>query len=143
MYFLNEIVNRHLERENRRLSKENDQLTDEKRQLQHELDRARLQLQQLLRVKKTRKGRSAQESETGSADLQKKKRKKKRGAPPGHPGQTRPIPDAVDEVRTIDPPRHCPHCGSSHIISGNEYYSVFQEDIPPIKSKSPVKAGKE
>jgi hypothetical protein len=136
-FFLTEMLSRHHEQENRQLLKKNEQLTDENTMLRRELARARLQIQQLLRVKKTRKGRTTPESDTQAADQQKKekKRKKKRGAPPGHRGETRPRPDSVDEVRTIDPPQHCPHCGSAHIITGNGYYSVFQEDIPPIVKK--------
>jgi len=138
MFFLSEIHGRHLDRENRRLSRENDQLTEQKETLKLGLNRARLHIQQLLGVKKPKKDTPVQGPETDTADQQnqqKKKRKKKRGAPTGHPGETRRIPTTIDEVKTIEPPDHCPHCGSSHIISGDDYYRKYQEDIPPIVKK--------
>lgn len=61
-----------------------------------------------------------------------KSKRKKRGAPKGHLGKTRPVPDKVDTTETIPPPDTCPHCGNSHIYQEDDFISKYIEDILPI-----------
>jgi len=56
---------------------------------------------------------------------------KRRGAPKGHRGASRPVPDKIDEERTIPPPEAC-SCGCGHILPLNEYDDVYVEDIPVV-----------
>lgn len=55
--------------------------------------------------------------------------RKKRGAPPGHRGATRPLPDREpDETINVEPGR-CPDCGSSDISLCDDIENHTQEDI--------------
>ena len=59
---------------------------------------------------------------------------KKRGAPKGHPGWSRPVPRQADrhvEV-TLD---QCPECGGRHLERCQRYEDHYQEDIvlPPVE----------
>jgi len=55
--------------------------------------------------------------------------KKKRGAPTGHPGWSRRIPDHIDTVVTVAAPAVCPHCASTDLTSVQEMNDHLQEDI--------------
>lgn len=57
------------------------------------------------------------------------KQKKKRGAPPGHPGWTRPRPDHIDRTVPVAAPTICPHCQSKELTPLPESTEHFQEDI--------------
>jgi hypothetical protein len=54
---------------------------------------------------------------------------KKRGAPVGHPGWTRPIPTRIDRVVSVPRPSVCPHCGSDGLTSEGTIHEHIQEDI--------------
>ena len=55
---------------------------------------------------------------------------KKRGAPMGHPGWTRPRPDRVDRTVNVPAPAICPHCKSDNLAPMEESAQPhFQEDI--------------
>ena len=56
-------------------------------------------------------------------------RKKKRGAPMGHPGWFRPKPTKIDRSVHVDAPQRCPHCGSSDLMPIDEQMEHIQEDI--------------
>lgn len=56
---------------------------------------------------------------------------RKRGAPKGHRGRTRPIPTRIDFVETIPPPVKC-DCGSHEIAPLDTYDSKYIEDIPSV-----------
>jgi len=58
---------------------------------------------------------------------------RKRGAPVGHRGASRPIPpaDQVREVRVVPPPTVC-SCGCREIQPVEEFDDVYWEDIPPV-----------
>lgn len=55
--------------------------------------------------------------------------KKKRGAPVGHPGWTRRIPDHIDTVITVEAPAVCPHCCGTDLTPVPEIKIHLQEDI--------------
>jgi transposase len=56
-------------------------------------------------------------------------RKKKRGAPIGHPGWFRPKPTQIDRSVHVDAPQRCPHCGSNDLMPIDEQMEHIQEDI--------------
>ncbi|MDF1581352.1 MAG: hypothetical protein P1P74_11340, partial [Desulfuromonadales bacterium] len=55
--------------------------------------------------------------------------KKKRGAPVGHPGWSRPTPTRVDRIVSVPAPAACPHCGSEDVTPGGTQHEHLQEDI--------------
>ena len=55
--------------------------------------------------------------------------KKKRGAPVGHPGWTRPQPDHIDRTVEVPAPTVCPHCQSDNLTPMTETLDHLQEDI--------------
>ena len=56
-------------------------------------------------------------------------KKKKRGAPVGHPGWVRPKPDRIDRTVHVPAPTICPHCQSEDLTPMVETTEHFQEDI--------------
>jgi len=56
-------------------------------------------------------------------------KKKKRGAPVGHPGWVRPKPDRIDQTVQVPAPTICPHCQSHELTPMEERVEHFQEDI--------------
>lgn len=56
-------------------------------------------------------------------------RKKKRGAPVGHPGWIRPKPDHIDRTVEVPAPTFCPHCQSEDLMPLEETTEHLQEDI--------------
>lgn len=123
--FLSEISEHDARRKIRILKKENQKLREENEALKNEVKRAYNQLHTALGLKKD-KPKKAENPDKRALP------KKKRGAPLGHMGKTRPIPNKVDTVDIIPPPDSCPHCGQSHILAGNDYTSKYVEDIPPV-----------
>jgi transposase len=57
------------------------------------------------------------------------KKKKKRGAPKGHPGWFRHKPDHIDKVVIVEAPDVCPHCSSTDLTPVEEIKEHLQEDI--------------
>ena len=70
-------------------------------------------------------------TETGGeeASLRNEGKKKKRGAPLGHPGWVRPKPDHIDRTVHVPAPTICPHCQSGELTPMKESMEHFQEDI--------------
>ncbi len=56
-------------------------------------------------------------------------KRKKRGAPEGHPAWSRPVPTRLDRVVPVPAPTACPHCGSSDLTPENTLHEHLQEDI--------------
>jgi transposase len=54
---------------------------------------------------------------------------KKRGAPVGHPGWTRPKPTRIDQTIHVPAPTECPHCQKTNLILSPEVHRHLQEDI--------------
>jgi len=55
--------------------------------------------------------------------------RKKRGAPFGHPGWSRPKPRRVDRTVLLPAPSLCPHCGSGSLLPTGKISEHLQEDI--------------
>jgi transposase len=55
--------------------------------------------------------------------------RKKRGAPRGHPGWSRPKPRRVDRTVRLPVPSLCPHCGSASLLPTGKVSEHLQEDI--------------
>ena len=56
-------------------------------------------------------------------------KRKKRGAPVGHPGWVRPKPDRIDRTVHVPAPTICPHCQSANLTPMEESTEHVQEDI--------------
>jgi len=67
------------------------------------------------------------EVEDGSSSGERKK--KKRGAPVGHPGWVRPKPQRIDRTVHVPAPTICPHCQSNDLRPMQESTEHVQEDI--------------
>ena len=65
---------------------------------------------------------------TGSEPIPPKK-KKKRGAPRGHPGWHRRKPSTVDQWVEVPAPSQCPDCGCGSLQTVEKCYEHLQEDI--------------
>jgi transposase len=63
------------------------------------------------------------------ASLSNEGKKKKRGAPVGHPGWVRPKPDRIDRTIHVPAPTICPHCQSAGLTPMEESTEHIQEDI--------------
>jgi hypothetical protein len=169
LFSLTGIQNDFLSKKNRKLSKENEQLRQENEQLHKEKERLKQQIRKILGVdkKKSKRGEAGAvdvddydydedgdyndntfaEDTSLKRDQDQEKKPKKRGAPEGHVGRTRPIPDKdeIDEVEIILPPLIdiCPNCGESHPIiytdtdtdTDTNFISKYIEDIRPVVKK--------
>jgi len=56
-------------------------------------------------------------------------KKKKRGAPKGHPGWRRRKPDHIDKTIPVPAPHSCPHCNCSDLTPVDDIKDHLQEDI--------------
>ncbi len=126
--FLIEIAERDAQRRLRQLCKENQLLKEKNDDLKNELTRARHQLQSLLGVKKRKPKKPADTDNEKAPSTQ----AKKRGAPLGHIGKTRPIPDKVDDHQIMAPPDVCPHCTGTNLVLEDDFISKYIEDIVPV-----------
>jgi transposase len=92
--------------------------------------KARLQAlhhRQFRRNKKKDAQTGGKEVEGPSSSGESKKRK--RGAPVGHPGWMRPKPDRIDRTVHVPAPTICPHCQSNDLRPMEESTEHVQEDI--------------
>ena len=74
------------------------------------------------------------DAEPGGKDVEgasssNERKKKRRGAPVGHPGWVRPRPDPIDRTVHVPAPTICPHCQSEDLTPMEESTEHFQEDI--------------
>jgi transposase len=67
--------------------------------------------------------------EVENASSAMEREKKKRGAPQGHPGWSRPQPDHIDRTVEVPAPTSCPHCQSKDFTPMEETTEHLQEDI--------------
>jgi hypothetical protein len=56
-------------------------------------------------------------------------KKKKRGAPKGHPGWHRRKPGHIDKTVIVPAPEVCPHCACTDLTPVEEFKDHLQEDI--------------
>ena len=122
------IVDRN--REIRFLKKENRELKDENAKLKNDVKRLLNQLRRSLGIKTETS--TKKKVEKNQEDGEKKTNRKRRGAPKGHIGRTRPIPDHVNNTKEILPPGRCPKCSSTAILFSDESINKYIEDILPI-----------
>jgi len=97
------------------------------------LERENAELRAKLQALHRRQFRSnkKKDAETGAkgASSSNEGKKKKRGAPLGHPGWVRPKPDRIDRTVHVPAPTICPHCQSEELRPMEESTEHFQEDI--------------
>lgn len=116
--------------DNRQQSKEIETLHQDIESLNKQLERSHQQLRSLLGVDtaKSKPEDPAEDGENGKTPV----KRKKRGAPKGHRGKTRPIPEHVDLIKMVPPPGQCDHCGASQIKRSARVIHKYIEDIPEI-----------
>lgn len=104
---------------------------DRVRVLERELAELRAKYQALHKkqFKPNRKKKEEPEGNGGAAEGTGVAKKKKRGAPVGHPGWSRPIPARIDHVVPVPAPAVCPHCGSCDLTPEGTFHEHVQEDI--------------
>lgn len=134
--FIYEICERQARRRNVQLEKKNKELTEENNTLREDIKRAYNQIQEILGIKRTK---DCKGKDKNNEDEEKKPSGKRRGAPIGHTGRTRPVPTTVNKIDIIPPPERCPNCNASDILSGDEYISKYIEDIVPIVKRTTEK----
>ena len=127
--FIYEICERQTRRRNEQLEKKNKELTEENNTLREDIKRAYNQIQEILGIKSTK---DCKGKEKNNEDKEKKPSVKRRDAPIGHTGRTRPVPTTVDKIDIIPPPEKCSCCNASNILPSDEYISKYIEDIVPI-----------
>ena len=103
-----------LNRQNRRLKEKNKKLEERIKELQAQLDQYRKKI--------FKKNKAETEDENHLSVV------KKRGAPAGHPGTTRPKPKHVDKHVDVILDT-CPDCGGKNLSRCKRYDDHYQEDI--------------
>ena len=100
------------------------------------LERENAELKAKLQALHRRQFRSnkKKDTETGGngvegASTSNEEKRKKRGAPAGHPGWVRPQPDHIDRTVHVPAPTICPHCQSDLLTPMKERTGHVQEDI--------------
>jgi transposase len=118
-----------------KLQDENHALRETVEHLRYKLQCAHYELRKALGVKAATDESEPEElagEAGGEEDLQPETDgPRKRGAPKGHRGRTRPIPEKVDFTEIIPPPEHC-DCRCGAIEPVDAYDSCYVEDIPPV-----------
>jgi len=116
-----------LQRQNRRLKRQ----TRRQRKRIEELEEANKRLRlELAEYRQQRYKARSPAAETSAAVH----RPKKRGAPKGHPGCTRPVPRQADRHVEVTL-EVCPHCSGRHLRRCRRYEDHYQQDIvlPPVE----------
>jgi len=111
-----------------RLTEQNGRLAEENERLREENRLLKLQIEEF-KQKFYKKNAGPPEDDEPPCSPQ-----KKRGAPKGHPGKTRPVPDHVDEHVDVNL-SECPECGGHNLNPCNRHEDHYQEDIilPQVK----------
>jgi len=91
--------------------------------------RAKYQTLHRKQFKPNRKQNEAESGQGASGSSSTATKPKKRGAPVGHPGWSRPVPTRIDRIVPVPSPRACPHCGSHDLTSEGTMHEHIQEDI--------------
>lgn len=118
------------------LKKDNNRLKGENKELVYKLKCLRYELNKALGIKqpagncRPEAGKSAQADQKESSEKAGNGRGK-RGAPKGHRGGTRPIPEHVDVERVFPPPEVC-QCGCERVRPLDDFDARYIEDIPPV-----------
>ncbi len=126
--FLLELSERGTKQELKKTLRENQKLKVQVSELEDDLLRTRNQLHSAFGLKK----KSGKIDKKELNEVPPKKKIKKRGAPTGHIGRTRPIPARITRKVTVLPPNRCPYCNSLKIKTESEYIVKYTEDIPEV-----------
>ncbi len=78
---------------------------------------------------KSNRKQKKQSSENEDENKSTPEKKRKRGAPKGHPGWYRRKPDHIDKAIIVDAPDVCPHCSYTDLTPIHEMKDHLQEDI--------------
>ena len=78
---------------------------------------------------KSNKKRKQQNSQNSTNDRSVPEKKKKRGAPKGHPGWYRRQADHIDKTVMVPAPKLCAHCACTDLTRVEELKDHLQEDI--------------
>jgi hypothetical protein len=121
---LRETYFRQLDLEREQVSR----LVGENERLQAQIEQLKLELKVERQSKFATSAGSRSESSTErEAETE---RPKKRGAPKGHPGWSRPVPTEYDRLIDVDAAGRCPHCGGVvHLFPNVDPDDHLQEDV--------------
>lgn len=116
-----------------KLQEENDGLRETVDHLRYRLKCLHYELKKALGVKASTNEVKYDDADVPADKSQDKAacRPRKRGAPKGHRGRSRPIPEKIDFTEVIAPPDTC-ECGSNNIDPIDTFDSKYIEDIPPV-----------
>jgi len=129
--FVYELAEREARKIMHALAKRNTQLEARHKEDQEQLRRLRRRINSLLKIPDTA-DEEEPPTDTATNAPSDCRLTRKRGAPKGHAGKTRPIPDHVDAEEVIAPPEICPDCGCSKLNASDTFDERYIEDIPPI-----------
>jgi transposase len=101
---------------------------DEERRERQKLERENQQLKAQLDALHRRQFKGRKAPTTPTPDCPSAKRKK-RGAPVGHPPWQRAKPKHIDQVVAVPAPEQCPHCQNAQLQPLTETHEHVQEDI--------------
>src|SRR5213594_868368 len=101
---------------------------DEERRQRHKLELENQQIKAQLNALHRRQFKGRKAAATPPPDCPSAKRKK-RGAPVGHPPWQRAKPKHIDEVIPVPAPKKCPHCQNAQLQPLTETHEHVQEDI--------------
>lgn len=93
------------------------------------LERENAELKAKFQALHQRQFKANKKSEKENIDDGAPAKTKKRGAPIGHPGWSRSMPDRIDHTVDVPAPTICPYCKSDKLESMEENTEHFQEDI--------------
>lgn len=117
--------------EARRLRKREAELTEQLEEARLELRRRNAAIRGLLHVPPPKPGGQRASVETPAE--QQGDTPKRRGAPKGHRGATRPRPGSIDATETLPCPGTCPTCGGDVVANGESDEILLEEIVPAIR----------
>jgi len=130
--------NKRMRRDNEQITRINRKLTQNIKYMQVEIKELMLQVKDLKEqiFKKTAKKKwFSWKKEEDDEKEEDDKRPKKPGAKKGHKGETRKVPDRVDEHQDVML-KACPECEGKEIRLMNRYEDHYQEDIVvPVRTE--------
>lgn len=99
------------------------------KKLENENEELKAKVKTLHRRQFKSNGKSKKRASENEEDQSIRGKKKKRGAPYGHPGWFRKKPTHVDKTVVVPPPEVCPKCGCYDLIRIEGVKDHIQEDI--------------
>lgn len=130
--FLLELMEKDARRKGERLACENTRLKAENKALCQDKQRLIRQLHKLLGIREKVEEDTETAPSESRAPAPTPKIRRKRGAPLGHRGATRPIPSHIDQIEVVHAPSICEYCGAHDVDETRQFDSRYIEDIPPV-----------